>query len=58
MIKMILAFILIFSLFFVGITLFRQMTKKEQWNLIKTLGYATLCAVLTLVVIMLIVFIF
>ena len=58
MIKMILGFILVFSLFFVGIILFRQMTKKEQWNLIKTLGYATLCAVLTLVVITLFVFIF
>lgn len=58
MIKMLMAFIVIFSLFFGGIIMFRQLTKKEQWNLIKTLGYATICALLTLLVIGLFVIIF
>ena len=49
MIKVILAFIFIFGLFFIGIQTVRDMTGKELWSLTKLLTYSAVCAILTLV---------
>jgi hypothetical protein len=48
MIKIILAFVVVFGLFFFGIRVVRVMTGKEQWDLAKLLTYSVLCAILTL----------
>ena len=47
--RVILAFIVIFSLFFFGIKAIRDMTGKELWSLTKLLTYSAVCAILTLV---------
>ena len=48
MIKIILAFVVVFGLFFFGIRAVRDMAGKEQWYLAKLLTYSVLCAILTL----------
>jgi hypothetical protein len=49
MIRVILAFIVIFGLFFFGIRAVREMTGKELWSATKLLTYSAVCAILTLV---------
>lgn len=49
MIRVVLAFVIIFALFFYGIHAVRSMTGKEQWELTKLLTYSAVCAILTLV---------
>jgi hypothetical protein len=49
MIKILLAFVVVFGLFFVGIRTFRAMSGQEQWALTKLLTYSTFCAILTFV---------
>jgi len=49
MFKVILAFIVIFGLFFLGIRAVREMTGKELWSATKLLTYSAVCAILTLV---------
>jgi hypothetical protein len=44
--------------FAIGIDLFRKMKGDKIWDLIKTLGYSAMCAVLALIVLALIVAIF
>jgi hypothetical protein len=58
MVKVILAFLILFVLFFAGITLARNMTGKEALALTKMLGYSTLCSLLTIAVLISIVVIF
>jgi hypothetical protein len=58
MIKVVLAFVLLFVLFFAGITLARNMTGKEALALTKMLGYSIICSLLTIVVLISIVVIF
>jgi hypothetical protein len=48
MFKVILAFIVIFGLFFLGIKAVRDMTGKELWSATKLLTYSAVCAILTL----------
>jgi hypothetical protein len=48
MIKVILAFILLFVLFFMGIKFAQKMTGKEALALTKIVGYSILCSVLTI----------
>lgn len=48
MIKIILAFVFIFGLFFFGIQAVRNMTGKELWSWTKVLTYSAICAILTL----------
>jgi hypothetical protein len=55
MIKIILTFLIAFGLFFIGIKTFREMNNKEKWELTVYLGYATICALLTLASLVLIV---
>lgn len=58
MIRMWLAFFVVFALFYFGIAAFRATTGKEKWQLTKTLTYSLVCAILTLSVLVGIVIIF
>ena len=58
MIRMVLVFALVFVAFWIGILAFRNLTGKEKWELTKTIGYAIICAVLTMLVLVGIVIIF
>ena len=49
MIRVVLAFAVIFGLFFFGIRAVRDMTGQERWELTKLLTYSAVCAILTLV---------
>jgi hypothetical protein len=48
MVKMIIAFISLFLIFFFGIDIFRKMTGKEKISLTKWLGYSTVCSLLAI----------
>ena len=50
MIKMILAFISLFVIFFVSIDLFRKFTKKEQWKVVKIASYSLIISILVIIV--------
>lgn len=58
MTKLLFVFVLVFSLFFFGITAFRTLTGKEKWALTKLVAYSILCAVLTVIALSLFVFAF
>lgn len=58
MIRIILAFLVVFSAFYFGIDAFRHMTGREKWNLTKLATYSTMCAVLTIITLSLFVFVF
>ncbi len=49
MIRVVLAFVVIFGLFFFGIRAVRDMSGKERWEITKLLTYSAVCAILTLV---------
>jgi hypothetical protein len=50
MIKMVLAFISLFVIFFVSIDLFRKFTKKEQWEVVKMASYSFGISLLVIIV--------
>ena len=56
--KVILAFVVVFGLFFFGINAIREMTGKELWSMTKLLTYSIICAILTLATLISIVVIF
>ncbi len=58
MIRLVLAFIVVFGLFFFGIRAVREMTGKELWSMSKLLTYSLGCAILTLATLIAIVVIF
>ena len=58
MVKMIIAFISLFLIFFFGIDLFRRFTRKEKISLTKWAGYSMLCTLLATVVAVTIVVLF
>lgn len=58
MIKIVLAFVLVFLATFFGIQTFRQLRKKEKWQVIKTLAYSAICAIISVVVLISIVILF
>lgn len=58
MIRVFLAFIVVFGLFFFGIKAIREMTGKELWSMAKLLTYSIICAILTLATLISIVVIF
>ena len=58
MIRIILAFLFVFGLFYFGIDAVRKMTGKQQWSLTKTVMYSIMCAVLTIVLLSLFVMAF
>jgi len=49
MIRVVLAFVVIFGLFFFGIRAVRDMAGQERWELAKLLTYSAVCAILTLI---------
>lgn len=58
MVKMTIASLILFLIFFFGIEFFRKLTGKEKYNLTKWLGYSICCTLLTLVAVATIIFIF
>jgi hypothetical protein len=50
MIKLIIVFISIFVILYTGIDMFRQFTKREKWDTIKTASYSALISVLAVLV--------
>jgi hypothetical protein len=48
MIKIILAFLFVFVIFFFGINTVRVMSGKEKWALTKLVAFSIICAMLTL----------
>lgn len=46
MIRMLLAFLVVFALFFVGISIFKKMSGQERFNVLKVVLYSLLCAIL------------
>lgn len=58
MIRMVLAFIVIFLIFFFGIKGFIQLSGKERWVLTKLLAYSLACAIITTVFLISIVVLF
>lgn len=58
MFKIILSFLVLFGLFFLGIKTVREMTGKDRWALTKLVAYSTICAVLTIAALIAIVIIF
>lgn len=49
MIRIVLAFVVVFVLFFFGIRAVRDMTGRERWDTTQLLTYSTICAILTVV---------
>lgn len=58
MVKMLVVFLFMFALFFVGIPVIRKMTSTEKLTLVKTLLYSLLCAALAVTTLSVIVFLF
>jgi len=58
MVKMIIAFIALFLIFFFGIDLFRRFTQKEKISLTKWVGYSMLCSSLAVATAVIIVLLF
>lgn len=58
MIKIIIAFLVVFAICFFGIKGFRDLSGKDKWALTKLLAYSTICAMLALACLAIIVFIF
>ncbi len=48
MIKMLLAFVSLLVIFYTGIEIFRKMTGKERWNVVKTFSYAIVLSVVVI----------
>jgi hypothetical protein len=49
MVKMFLAFVIIFLIFFYGIDFFRKMNGGEKWELVKLVSYSVACTIATVV---------
>jgi len=58
MIRMILAFIIVFLIFFFGIKLFTQLSGKEKLVLTKLFAYSLVCAIISTVFLISIVVLF
>jgi len=58
MIKALITFVSLFIIFFVSIDLFRQMTRKEKWSVVKVTTYSALIAVLVMMILVGIVLVF
>jgi hypothetical protein len=58
MIRMFLAFFIVFFVMYYGIPAFRNLSGKDKWDLTKLVVYSTICAILSIVVLSFIVIIF
>lgn len=58
MIRMVLAFAVMYAVFYFGLPAFRKMTGLEKWDLMKTVSYATMCTVFAVAALTLMVVVF
>ena len=58
MIRVILAFLFVFGMFYFGIDAYRHLTGREKWALTKLVAYSLVCAVLTVITLAVIVITF
>ena len=58
MIRLLLVFFVIFALFYVGIPTFHKLTGREKWAVAKLTIYSVVCALLSVLTMMLIVVLF
>ena len=58
MIRILLAFCIVFLLFFFGIKALRKLTGKEAWELTKLVSYSILCSLLAVITLAGLVFLF
>jgi hypothetical protein len=58
MIRILLAFLIVFSMFFLGINAVREMTGRDRWALTKLLTYSLACAILTSATLIMLVILF
>lgn len=58
MIQVVLAFVVVFGLFFFGIQAVRDTTSQERWKIAKLLTYSAACAILTFVILITLVVLF
>lgn len=58
MIKMLITFVSLFIIFYVGIDLFRKFTNKEKWDVVKVGTYSAIIALIVVVFLMFIVVLF
>lgn len=58
MMKMILAFIFLFIIFYTGIEIFRKMTGKEKWDIAKTFSYSVAISLFVIVFLVVLVVLF
>ena len=49
MMQMLLTFVFLFVIFYTGIEIFRKMTGKEKWEIVKTLSYSLAIALAVVV---------
>ena len=54
MIRLVLIFVIIFTLIYGGIEFFKSLTKSEKWQLTKQIAYTTIISLLTTAVMFLI----
>ena len=58
MARIILAFFVVFGMFYFGIDAVRDLTGREKWDLTKSIAYSLVCATLTVIVLALFVITF
>ncbi len=58
MFKIVFSFLIVFLVFFFGISQLRKMSGKEKWQLTKLVGYSIICSSLTFLTIAFIVLLF
>lgn len=58
MIRLLIAFLFLFGVFFLGIRAAREMTSAEALGMVKTISYSLLCSLLTLFSLVMIVVLF
>lgn len=58
MIKMILAFLVVFALLYFLIPQYRNLTGQEKWDFVKLLSYSLVCAILSMCALTLLVVLF
>ncbi len=58
MIKMLLAFLIVFFVLYFGIPQYRELTGKKKWDLVKLILFSALCAVISIGLLVLFVVLF
>lgn len=58
MMKMIMAFVFLFIIFYTGIEIFRKLTGKEKWEIAKTVSYSVAISLAVIVFLVVLVVLF